>query len=652
MLLTDLVGKFQKAERLADGSYLVLCPAHPDKHPSLHITQAEDKLLIKCQAGCRTEKIISSLGLTLPDLFTTIEKKITATYDYQDEAGNLLFQVVRYEPKSFAQRHKNNHGEWVWNMNQVRRVLYHLPEIIRADETIYLCEGEKDADQLWTWGQVATTSPGGANAWKDEYAEPLIGKRVVVIPDKDEVGYQYARQVIRALQNKARELRCIILPGDDVKDFCDWLAKGNDIATLPSLEQDIAVLFIPQKPDYNFEEDAIIWQNRETLIFKAEALRQERTGIHARISILSDFKLLAWSLINIEKSEDRIRLANLAHSNLKFESYTKEALRQDLDLFCAGLWDFNLQTFTPELMEGDETQEPPHFFLYPYIIEGGGAILFAPPGRGKSNTALIWAQSINCGVNKIWSVTKAPVLYINLERSSQSLKRRLASVNNILGLAPIEPLLTLNARGKSLANVAPAIKRAIKKHAVKLIILDSISRAGYGDLTENRPVNAIIDDLSSLCDSWLALGHTPRASEEHIYGSVLFEAGADIVVQLRSQVIENKLGIGYEITKSNDLPQIKQKVFAFEFSDWQLTAVRVAKPFEFPEIEVKAKSNMLAEIKDFILSQDSAEATATEIEEATGYNRANISKLLNHQSEFVKTRKSGKSQFFGVAQQL
>jgi DNA primase len=32
------------------------------------------------------------------------KKKIVKTYDYKDEAGNLLFQVVRYEPKDFRQR--------------------------------------------------------------------------------------------------------------------------------------------------------------------------------------------------------------------------------------------------------------------------------------------------------------------------------------------------------------------------------------------------------------------------------------------------------------------------------------------------------------------------------------------------------------------
>lgn len=659
MLIGDLLDKLQGVRKLRGGDFLALCPAHPDKKQSLTLKQTDDKILLKCLAGCQTEDIVASLGITMADLFVkeatpllpATEKKIVATYDYLNEDGQFLFQVVRYDPKGFAQRHKNGAGDWVWHMKGVRRVLYHLPEILIEPDNIYFVEGEKDADLLWQWGQVATTSPGGTNNWKPEYANYLINKRVVVIPDKDTAGYDYARSVIRSLKNKAKEVKCLILPGEEVKDFSDWIEAGNNIAELPSLEQDVAVLLDPERVVYQQEDEAIIWQKNikgQYLTFQAESMRQERTGIHARISIEFDYQPLAWSLFNVERSEDRTRLSNLAFTNLTIEDYTKEALRRDLDTFCAGLWDFHISQILPELIGGDETQEPPNFYLYPYIIEGGGSILFAAPGRGKSQTALLWAQSINCGISSLWQVSKVPVLYINLERSGQSIRRRLANVNRVLGLPTNQPLLTLNVRGKSLADVAPIIRRSIKTYGIKLIILDSISRAGYGDLTENRPANSIIDALSGLCESWLALGHTPRASEEHPYGSIMAEAGADIVIQLRSEAGENKLGLGFEITKSNDLPQFSQRVFAFEFEDWKLKDVRKATPYEFPNIEAKSKTNMLDDIINFISNQDSGDATTTDIERELGYNRVNISKLLNASGSFVKTRKEGRLQFYGV----
>ena len=74
--------------------------------------------------------------------------KPVISYDYRDERGELLFQVVRTEPKSFRQRRPDGSGGWVWSLGDVRRVPYRLSEILKyEDATIFLCEGEKDADR-------------------------------------------------------------------------------------------------------------------------------------------------------------------------------------------------------------------------------------------------------------------------------------------------------------------------------------------------------------------------------------------------------------------------------------------------------------------------------------------------------------------------
>ncbi len=653
MEIGNILNKLQKVKVLADKSYMASCPSHPDKIPSLHISQKGDNILIKCQAGCKTEDIVKELGLEMADLFTDKKEskpdKIVAEYDYKDRDSNLLFQVVRYEPKSFRQRHKNGQGEWVWDMKDVHRVLYHLPELTTVtNETVYLVEGEKDADNLWMWGQVATTSPGGANSWKDEYAEYLIGKNVCLIPDQDSAGLAYARQVANSLMGKAN-LKVILLPD---KDISDWLDKGNDIETLPSLEQDIEVLFASDKPQYRWIQDSIEWDKKANglvLTFKAEQIAKERTGIHARITISARHEILSWSYLNIERHEDRVRLANVAHTTLKADDYSKDDMRHDLDSFCAGLWDFHLSQYIPEDMIGEETVEPLSFLLKPYILEFGGTILFAPPGRGKSYTALTWAVSIDSGSNKFWEVKQGKVLFINLERASKSLRRRLSMVNKVLGLPATRPLMTLNARGKSLFDVLPACMKAIKKHDIKMIVLDSISRAGLGDLTEGLSGNRIIDSLSSMCPTWLALGHTSRASDAHIYGTIFQDAGADIVIQLSSQVRDDgTLGIGYQITKQNDIGYHGQKVYALEFDDNGLTDFRLAKSFEFPDIESKDRPDMLTTIIEYISNQDSGDATATEIANEFQYDRATISRLLNKSGKFVQTRKEKHNVYYGV----
>ena len=105
-----------------------------------------------------------------------------AWYDYTDERGTTLFQVVRFEPKDFRQRHMNGNG-WKWGLDKgTRRVIYHLPDITKLapGSRVYVTEGEKGADAISALGLTATCSPMGANKWRNEYAEFLRGHDVVM----------------------------------------------------------------------------------------------------------------------------------------------------------------------------------------------------------------------------------------------------------------------------------------------------------------------------------------------------------------------------------------------------------------------------------------------------------------------------------------
>jgi putative DNA primase/helicase len=67
---------------------------------------------------------------------------------------------VRYDPKDFKQRRPDGNGRWVWSLKGVRLVLYRLPELLRrANETVFICEGEKDVHALESLGLLATCNP-------------------------------------------------------------------------------------------------------------------------------------------------------------------------------------------------------------------------------------------------------------------------------------------------------------------------------------------------------------------------------------------------------------------------------------------------------------------------------------------------------------
>lgn len=237
------------------GGVLVYCPAHADGQTrgrqSLHLSPTADgRVLVHCFAGCSTQAVLAAAGLTAQDLRPSSSAPdrgrptIVAVYDYRDEAGVLLYQVVRYQPKDFRQRRPDptRPGHYLWTLGSVRRVLYRLPELHRQ-RRVTIVEGEQDADTLWQHGIPATTNAGGASKWgrhATEYLDQLARQGVldlVVLEDHDPPGRAHARQVIRAaLAYGGFDVRHVPLPGlADKEDVTDWLARGHSVDELHRL---------------------------------------------------------------------------------------------------------------------------------------------------------------------------------------------------------------------------------------------------------------------------------------------------------------------------------------------------------------------------------------------------------------------------------
>lgn len=224
---SDVLSKLSGVKKAGGGS-IARCPAHEDKRQSLSIGEGDDgRTLLKCHAGCTTEAIVAAMGLTVQDLFPErqADRRELARYAYRDEAGVLLYEVVRFEPKDFRQRRPDGAGGWTWNLRDTRRVLYRLPELT-WQPSVVIVEGEKDADRLWTAGIPATTNVGGAGKWKPEYTAQLLAAGVsdlIIIPDNDDPGRAHAAQVSASwLPNPSR---VVSIPGLAPKgDVSDYLA--------------------------------------------------------------------------------------------------------------------------------------------------------------------------------------------------------------------------------------------------------------------------------------------------------------------------------------------------------------------------------------------------------------------------------------------
>ncbi|EOZ4813242.1 VapE family protein [Pseudomonas aeruginosa] len=166
--------------------------------------------------------------------------KIVAAYDYVSEAGELLFQVCRMDPKDFRQRKPNGSG-WSWSVKGVQQVPYRLPQMLeQPDSLVFVVEGEKDADALTAAGLVATCNAGGANKWPNALAPHFAGRHVVILPDNDDAGRSHAAMVAGKLAGVAASVRVLELPGLPQKgDVSDWLDAGHDAAELLAMAENL-----------------------------------------------------------------------------------------------------------------------------------------------------------------------------------------------------------------------------------------------------------------------------------------------------------------------------------------------------------------------------------------------------------------------------
>lgn len=224
----------------------ISCFSHEDKNPSLSVFLKAGEFRHHCHACGISGDVLDLIGSieNIPDAghrigrfkeiagITEGKKKIIKTYNYTDAEGRLLFQVVRYEPKGFAQRRPdpNDPSKFIYNLQGVSLVPFNLPAILKSQYS-FLVEGEGDCETLKGLGFTASCNPMGAGKWRPEYNEHFRGKRIYIIPDNDKPGRGHALQVARGLHGIATSIRVIELPGlKEKQDTSDWIAarQGKD----------------------------------------------------------------------------------------------------------------------------------------------------------------------------------------------------------------------------------------------------------------------------------------------------------------------------------------------------------------------------------------------------------------------------------------
>jgi DNA polymerase I-like protein with 3'-5' exonuclease and polymerase domains len=156
----------------------------------------------------------------------------SAVYIYRGANGAPYLRVVRTSAKQFPQYHWEG-GRWLKRKPKGPKIPYRLPELISAapDAPVFICEGEKDADNVAARGLIATTNSEGAGKgkWTVDLNKWFAGKLTAyILEDNDQDGRRHAREVASNLQHVVDEIRIVSFPELPVKgDVSDWLDDTN-----------------------------------------------------------------------------------------------------------------------------------------------------------------------------------------------------------------------------------------------------------------------------------------------------------------------------------------------------------------------------------------------------------------------------------------
>lgn len=217
------------------------CPVCGDNREKFTITNLHDRFVMNCfncvgDGGFSYENALWAVGLDTSALHPPKPKKDTKKqiekrdHVYCNPDGTIFAKktIRKYDDGSKAaywSRYES--GKYISGLNHQTAPLYRIDEIMRdSSSTIFVAEGEKDADTLLQMGFCATTFPNGGSQtkWFEQYAEPFKDKKIFILTDNDETGEKYGRFVASHIIDLSESVK--IIP---TTSYCPGAGKKADI---------------------------------------------------------------------------------------------------------------------------------------------------------------------------------------------------------------------------------------------------------------------------------------------------------------------------------------------------------------------------------------------------------------------------------------
>jgi 5S rRNA maturation endonuclease (ribonuclease M5) len=257
-----------------EGQVSTCCPVHDDHKPSASVTETDDGTVLAWCHACGDDNYWPKFRAAIldgvrsdyapnPERVAKVKARPPLIfepsgedYPYWDFDGTPLLKRRgrRLEPetgeviveKSFQwQRYVDN--RWTtWReptraeapmLDGTDPISNQIVENAKASgETLYVVEGEKDANSLISRGIPAVSPSHGAGVWRKDWTEQLAHARdLVILADNDEPGREHARKVAEALTTPMRSVPIkISLVGKDISDHLDLGHGMEELVEIPT----------------------------------------------------------------------------------------------------------------------------------------------------------------------------------------------------------------------------------------------------------------------------------------------------------------------------------------------------------------------------------------------------------------------------------
>jgi hypothetical protein len=257
----------EKAAGLRKGKWLCRCPAHDDSRASLSMEKTDQKLLLKCFAGCEFSKIVNAVnmkdywffkGVTVEELAEAKKLPVEFLNRLSVVNGSRCVQMPYFthdnglactrrrvsldgtdgRPKVLSESGKDLHVYGDWSSTQIPT---------RAEDLV-LVEGESDCWTLW-FHKVAALGIPGASAANVLMSRHLDGvKTVHVWKEPDHGGETFMAGIVKRLTALGFDGAVRVLRHDAYKDPSDIHRAGVWDDVWPDVMKNAEVVSLPSTP--------------------------------------------------------------------------------------------------------------------------------------------------------------------------------------------------------------------------------------------------------------------------------------------------------------------------------------------------------------------------------------------------------------------